>query len=100
MNDGLHHVAARFHHVFEVGAASVRVGTARGQFLEVVPGRIGRTVRSDNNRADAFVVANGIECLVECRNHRFRKRVAGRRRIERQHGNAADGLAQKWRRRL
>ena len=52
VDDRLHHRAARRHDVLEVAAAAVGVAAPRGQFLQVVAGAEGRTVRGDDDCAD------------------------------------------------
>ena len=51
-------------------------GWGGGEFLEIAAGRIRRDLRGNDDRAAAFVVADGIDRLVESGDHPFRQRVA------------------------
>jgi len=82
------------HHLGEIAAAAVGVGAARRQFLHVVAGGIRRAGGRDHYRAHFWLVVNLFQRRVQLRDHRFRQTVARRGAIERQHGNAADALAQ------
>ena len=98
MHDGLHHRAAGIHDLREIGAAAIGIGAARGQFLHVVAGGKSRAVGRDHDRADAVVVVNVLQRRVQFGDQAFRQAVAGRRPVEREHGDAAERLAQQDRR--
>jgi hypothetical protein len=98
VHDRLHHGAAGIHDLGKVGAATVGIAAARGQFLHVVAGGKCRAVGRDHDCADRLVVVNFLQRIVECRDQAFRQAVARRRPIEREHGDAADFFTQEDRR--
>src|SRR5262245_30509219 len=61
-----------------------------GQFLEVMPGREGASLRRDHHRADALVGGKAFELLRQGRQHRLRQAVADLRAVERENSNVAD----------
>ena len=78
----------------EIAAAAIGIAAARGQFLHVVAGGEGRTVGRDHHRAHAGVVVNLLQRRVQFGDQAFRQAVAGLGPVEREHGDAAQRLAQ------
>jgi hypothetical protein len=73
--------------------ATVRIGTSRRQFLEVMPGRESRTIRSQHYRARRAVGSNRGECVAESSDQRFGQTVACLGTVERQDRNGTIALA-------
>src|SRR5262249_56829419 len=65
-----------------------------GQFLEVMPGREGASLRRDYHRTDALFRGQAFELLRQGLQHRLGQAVAGLRAVEREKGNVADILPQ------
>ena len=94
MHDRLHHGAAGVHDLREIGAAAIGVAAPRGQFLHVVAGGEGRAVGGDHHRTHALVVVDLLQRPLQFRDQAFGEAVARGRAVERQHGDAADRLAE------
>jgi hypothetical protein len=94
MHDRLHHGAAGVHDLRKISAPPIGVAAPRGQFLHVVAGGEGRAVGGDHHRTHARVVVDLLQRPMQFRDQPFGEAVARGRAIERQHGDAANPLAE------